>query len=137
MKKTILIISIFAIFIIAFAGIFLLMVSPSKNNIPNNKTNLIDELNNQVNLPSIQKITLSFKDYNYYPNTIKVLNGIPVEIALDESIKGCFRTLVIKDFGVRMTSSNINQKIVFTPDKKGTFIFACGMHMGTGTLIVE
>ncbi len=95
---------------------------------------------NTINEPAgngeIQKITLGFKG-NYYPNTIKVKQGVPVEITLDNSVRGCFRTLVIKDLGVKKTSSAPSDIIAFTPDKKGTFIYACGMHMGTGTIIVE
>ena len=85
----------------------------------------------------VQKVTLSFKDYTYYPRTITVKEGIPVEITLDSSIGGCFRTLVIRDLGVRQSSSNPADKIKFTPNKKGSFEFACGMHMATGTIVVE
>ncbi len=95
---------------------------------------------NSINNPSnenTQKITLSFKNYNYYPQSIVVKEGIPVELTLDNSIRGCFRTFVIKDLGVKKTSSKPSDTIIFTPDKKGSFIFACGMHMGTGTIIVE
>ncbi|MBS3078736.1 cupredoxin domain-containing protein [Candidatus Pacearchaeota archaeon] len=92
---------------------------------------------NPNNSGEVQKITLSFKNYNYYPQTITVKEGIPVEITLDSSIRGCFRTFVIKDLGVRQTSSKPSNTILFTPDKKGSFVYACGMHMGTGTIIVE
>lgn len=84
-----------------------------------------------------QKLTLSFKNYNYYPNTITVKQGIPVEITLDNSIKGCYRSFNIRGLGVSKYSSSPSDTITFTPDKKGSFEFACGMHMGTGTIIVE
>lgn len=84
-----------------------------------------------------QKITLSMKNYNYYPSTIKVKGGVPVEITLDSSIGGCYRSFNINDFGVHAYSSSPAQKITFTPTKKGTFRFACSMGMGTGTIIVE
>ncbi len=84
----------------------------------------------------VQKITLSMKG-NYYPNTIKVKQGIPVEITLDNSIKGCFRSFNIKALGVSKRSSGPSDKIIFTPSKKGSFEFACSMRMGTGTIIVE
>lgn len=86
---------------------------------------------------SIQKVTLGFKDYNYYPNTIRVKEGVPVEITLDESIYGCYRSFTIRSFGVNAYSANPSEKITFTPNKKGTFPFSCSMGMGTGTLIVE
>lgn len=85
----------------------------------------------------IQKITLSLKNFNYYPNTIRVKERVPVEIELDESIGGCYRSFMIKDLGVKEYSSNPSQTITFVPNKKGTFEFACGMRMGRGTIIVE
>ena len=49
---------------------------------------------------NIQKVVLGTKDYNYYPNTIKVQSGKPVSIALDKSVTGCLRSFTIKDLGV-------------------------------------
>lgn len=84
----------------------------------------------------IQKITLSFRG-NYAPNTIEVKEGIPVEITLDSSVGGCYRSFAIPDLGVSKTSTSPSDKITFTPTKAGTFRFRCGMGMGTGTIIVN
>ncbi len=85
----------------------------------------------------IQKINIGFQGGNYYPDTIKVKEGIPVEVILDNSVRGCFRSFNIKELGVSGYSSDSSQTIKFTPDKKGSFEFACGMRMGRGTIIVE
>lgn len=85
----------------------------------------------------IQKITLSFKNYNYYPNTITVNENQPVEITLDSSVGGCYRSFTIPALGVSQYSKTPTNKITFTPTKKGTFTFACSMNMGTGTIIVQ
>ena len=85
----------------------------------------------------VQKVTLSLKDYNYYPNTIKVKAGQPVSITLDKSISGCFRSFTIKELGVFKNSKTPEDTIDFLPEKKGTYRFACSMGMGFGTLIVE
>lgn len=85
----------------------------------------------------IQKITLGTRNLNYYPNTIKVKEGKPVELTLDKSVTGCLRSFTIKDFGVSKYARTPDEKIVFTPNKKGTFTFACSMGMGFGKLIVE
>lgn len=85
----------------------------------------------------ITKITLGLKDYNYYPNVIHVKKGVPVEITLDNSIQGCLRTFTIKELGVYKSSANPDDKITFTPNKAGKFEFACSMHMGYGTIIVD
>lgn len=93
-------------------------------------------LTGDVTSQDIQKITLGFKG-NYYPNTIKVKVNQPVEITLDNSVGGCFRSFNIKELGVNYYSKNPTDTIKFIPDKKGQFKFACGMNMGTGTIIVE
>jgi len=85
----------------------------------------------------LQKIKLSMKNYNYYPEIIKVKANQPVEITLDESVRGCLRALTIKDFGVSKYLRTPEDKIVFNPIKKGEFRFSCSMGMGYGKLIVE
>lgn len=86
---------------------------------------------------NVQKVVLGIKDYNYYPNTVTVKEGKPVRIYLDSSVTGCLRSFTIKDFGVAKNLPTPNDYVEFTPNKKGTFRFACSMGMGTGTLIVE
>ncbi len=84
-----------------------------------------------------QKVTLSMKNYNYFPNTITVKEGTPVRIYLDNTIGGCYRSFVIRDFGINQYLKTPSDYVEFTPDKKGTFRFSCSMGMGTGTIIVE
>ncbi len=89
-----------------------------------------------TNFDNIQKITLSFKN-NYDPNMIIVKAGKPVEITLDSSVKGCYRSFNIPQFGISVYSQNPADTIKFIPDKKGQFEFKCGMGMGRGTIMVE
>jgi plastocyanin domain-containing protein len=127
MKNTTMLISM--LFILIFAGVFFLK---------NSATTEINQIKvPTVNTEEVQKIILSIKDYNYYPNTIKVREGIPVSITLDSSISGCFRSFTIRDLGINKYSKNPKDTIDFIPNKKGTFRFACSMGMGTGTIIVE
>lgn len=84
-----------------------------------------------------QDIVLSFKNYNYYPNTITVRAGQPVRISLDSSVTGCYRAFTIRDFGISKHLQTPQDFIEFTPQQKGTFRFSCSMGMGTGTLIIE
>lgn len=111
--------------LIAFVGFFMLK---ENNTASGSTTNGKGE---------VQKIVLGMKNYNYYPNTIKVKVGRPVSISLDSSVTGCFRSFTIKELGVLKYVKTPQETIDFTPTKKGTFRFACGMGMGTGTLIVE
>lgn len=123
--KKIMVLGIVLILIVAL-GVFAL-----------SKTNLIgNTINNSGNNNAVQKITLGIQNYNYYPNVINVKVNEPVSITLDDSVKGCYRGFVIKDFGVQKYSTNPSDTIDFTPTKVGTFRFSCSMGMGTGTLIV-
>jgi len=85
----------------------------------------------------VQEVTFSLKDYNYYPNTIKVKSGVPVRIYLDSSVVGCLRSFTVKEFGVNKHLPGSEDYVEFTPTKTGRFAFACSMNMGTGTLVVE
>lgn len=117
--------------IIVSMGIFV-FTSSGKTNGANSITG--DAITNSGN---IQKITLSTKNYNYYPNTIKVNADQPVEITLDKSVYGCLRAFTINALGVSKYSKSPEEKITFTPTQKGTFTFSCSMGMGYGKLIVE
>lgn len=88
-------------------------------------------------IDGVQEVTLGVKDYNYYPNTLKVKSGTPVRIYLDSSVVGCLRSFTVREFGVNKYLPSPQDYVEFTPDKAGTFAFACSMNMGTGVLIVE
>lgn len=86
----------------------------------------------------VQTVTLSWGRYNYYPQTIIAKEGIPLRITGDMNrLQGCFRSFMIPGFNVRKLFTYQDNVLEFTPDKKGTFAFACTMNMGTGKLIVE
>ena len=84
-----------------------------------------------------QKVVIGMKDFNYYPQEIRVKVNQPVEISLDSSVSGCFRDFTVREFGVRKYLATPQDTVVFTPTKTGRYTFACSMGMGTGTLIVE
>ena len=85
----------------------------------------------------VQEVTLGMKNLNYYPRTIEVKAGVPVELTLDSSVQGCFRSFAVPDLGVFGVARTPSDTIKFTPNKKGTFAFRCSMGMGDGTLIVK
>ncbi len=85
----------------------------------------------------VQKVVLGVKDFNYYPNTVRVKANQPVEISLDSSVTGCYRSFTIRDFGISKNLPTPQDKITFTPTKKGTYKFSCSMGMGFGNLIIE
>lgn len=118
-------------------GIFILIALVVGFIYINSETVSSEKITGNAVLGEVQKVLISQKNYNYYPDIIKVKQGIPVELTLDNSVTGCLRSFSINDFGVRELSRSPEEKIVFTPDKKGTFDFSCSMGMGYGTIIVE
>ncbi len=126
MKTTIL--YILGILALVATGIFIL------NNVGDSSTG-----NSVISDPSAesQRVIIGLKNGNYYPNTITVKSGIPVILSLDSTVSGCLRDFTIKDLGVRKYLQTSKDTLVFTPEKPGTYKFACSMGMGTGTLIVE
>ncbi len=86
-----------------------------------------------------QQVVLSMKNFNYYPQEVRVKAGQPVEVKLDSKVGGCLRSIVF-DLGDKKASKYLRtdkDSLIFTPTKKGTFNFACSMGMGYGTLVVD
>ena len=125
-KSTIYIFGI--ILVIVVLGFFMLKSSEGKT---------AGNITDSAGSGEAQKIILSMKNYNYYPNTVKVKANQPVQIYLDSSVAGCYRSFTIRDFGISKYLKTPEDYVEFTPTKKGTYRFACSMGMGTGTLIVE
>lgn len=130
------IIPLLLVAIVVIAGGFIILNQKSGQNITtgNAVTQSSSENSGDSN---VQRIALSIKDYNYYPNTIKVKAGIPVSISLDSTVSGCYRSFTIRELGIAKTLRTPQDQLVFTPKTPGTYRFACSMGMGTGTLIVE
>lgn len=85
----------------------------------------------------VQRIVLSVKDFNYYPQVIHVKAGQPVSLSLDSSVSGCLRTFTIPDLNIAKSLPTPQDSVDFTPAVKGTYKFQCSMGMGFGTMIVE
>ncbi|MBS3142406.1 cupredoxin domain-containing protein [Candidatus Woesearchaeota archaeon] len=89
-----------------------------------------------ANTGDVQEVTLGFGN-NYEPNIITVNQGVPVRITMDmNEVRGCFRSVVIPQLGIRKTFTESDNVLEFTPDKKGTYPFSCAMGMGTGKIVV-
>jgi len=86
----------------------------------------------------VQEIKVTVKG-GYSPDVIVVKKDIPVRLNFyrDET-SSCSEQVVFGDFGiVKDLPAFKTTPIEFTPDKPGEFIFACGMNMLRGKLIVE
>ncbi len=86
----------------------------------------------------VQVVELSFKGYNYYPDTIRVKKDVPVRIIADTSkIQGCMKYIVSPGLGIKKLFQPGDNVLEFTPTKAGSFPFSCPMGMGRGTIVVE
>ncbi|MGK2960562.1 MAG: cupredoxin domain-containing protein [Gemmatimonadaceae bacterium] len=86
----------------------------------------------------VQEIKVTVKG-GYSPDVIVVKQGVPVKLDFyrDETAS-CTEQVVFGDFGIaRDLPAFKTTSIEFTPDKPGEFVFACGMNMVRGKLVVE
>jgi len=86
----------------------------------------------------VQQIKVTVKG-GYSPDVIVVKQGVPVRLDFyrDETAS-CTEQVIFGDFGIaRDLPAFQTTPIEFTPDKAGEFIFACGMNMVRGKLVVE
>lgn len=75
----------------------------------------------------------------YSPSVIKVEAGKPVRLVFDRREKSpCSDELVISEFGVRRFLKPFEKTVIeFTPERTGSFAFACGMNMLRGEIRVN
>ncbi|HWO94156.1 MAG TPA: cupredoxin domain-containing protein, partial [Dehalococcoidia bacterium] len=85
-----------------------------------------------------QEVRVTVKG-GYSPNYIRVQQGVPLRLIFDRQEGGeCTSRVVFPDFGLnRSLPAFATTTVEFTPEKSGTFGFACGMNMVHGTLLVE
>ena len=86
----------------------------------------------------VQQIKVTVKG-GYSPDVIVVKQGVPVRLDFyrDENAS-CTDKVIFGDFGIaRDLPAFETTAIEFTPDKAGEFVFACGMNMVRGKLVVE
>ena len=97
-----------------------------------------DSVEATVTETGAQEINVTVKG-GYSPDVIVVKKGAPVRLNFyrDET-SSCSEQVVFGDFGIAKDLPAFKTTpIEFTPDKSGEFIFACGMNMLRGKLIVE
>jgi len=86
----------------------------------------------------VQTVQVTVKG-GYSPDVIVVKEGVPVKLDFyrDETAS-CTDQVIFGDFGIaRDLPAFKTTSIEFTPHKTGEFVFACGMNMVRGKLIVE
>jgi plastocyanin domain-containing protein len=84
----------------------------------------------------VQHVVISMKNWVYSPMIIEVEAGNPVSITLDNSVRGCFRDLVIPELNIRKNFRTSKDTLIvnFEP---GEYTYACSMFMGQGKIIAK
>ena len=87
---------------------------------------------------NVQEVRITVKG-GYSPDVIQVRQGVPLRLIFDRQEAGdCSSRVAIPDFQVSKSLAAFGTTVLeFTPDKAGSFGFACGMNMLHGTLIVS
>lgn len=88
----------------------------------------------------VQVIHITVGDTGYEPNQIEVQKDLPTRLVFTRTSETtCGTEVHSPDLGFYKTDLPLNEavEIMVTPDSDGTFTFACGMDMLTGTLVVK
>ncbi|HET9328086.1 MAG TPA: cupredoxin domain-containing protein [Candidatus Eisenbacteria bacterium] len=84
-------------------------------------------------------IAITVTEEGFEPAEVRVAEGAPVTLVVTRKTeKTCATEFVMKSEGINQPLP-LNQPvtIAFTPKKKGSFRYACGMDMIAGKVIVE
>ncbi|MGW3124081.1 heavy metal translocating P-type ATPase [Streptomyces sp. NPDC001107] len=86
----------------------------------------------------VQRVEVTVRG-GYSPDVIKVRQGTPVELVFDRQEAGeCTSRVVFPDLRVGAgLPAHTRTTVRLSPDRPGSFGFACGMNMIHGTLLVE
>ena len=85
----------------------------------------------------VQRVQVTVRG-GYSPNVVQVRQGVPVEMEFDRQESGdCSARVVFPDLQLSAAlPAHQRTTVRFTPQQSGSFLFACGMNMIQGTLVV-
>ncbi len=88
--------------------------------------------------PGPQRIRIEVKG-GYSPAVVKVRAGHPVRLEFFRNeTNSCTEEVVLPDFGIRsFLPAHETTSVEFTPERPGSYEFACGMGMVRGKIVVE
>ena len=89
--------------------------------------------------PRVQTARVRITERGYEPVAFKLRRGVPARVTFVRTTDAtCAKEIVLPDFNIRRALP-LNQPVAvtFTPNKRGTFSFACGMNMMRGQLMVQ
>lgn len=86
-----------------------------------------------------QSFRIEITAQGYKPENLKLRRGVPARVTFVRTTEAtCVKEIVLPDLNFRRVLP-LNQPVVvsFTPRKRGSFTFVCGMNMMSGQLIVQ
>jgi plastocyanin domain-containing protein len=89
--------------------------------------------------PGVQTARIEITTQGYQPASVKLRRGMLARVTFVRTTDAtCVREIVLPDLNMRRELP-LNQPVVvsFTPKKRGSFTFVCGMNMMRGELIVR
>ena len=89
--------------------------------------------------PRVQTAKIVITTKGYQPTSLKLRRGVPARVTfLRTTDATCVKEIVLPDFNIRRALP-LNEPVVigFTPTRRGSFTFVCGMNMMSGQLIVQ
>ena len=120
---------------IVFVGGFILLGSAKSNG--NTITGNVVVGNPELLQGEVQRVVLSVESLNYSPSEVRVKANQPVSISLDDKVKGCLRSVAIKELGLSKYLKTAAETLDFVPTQAGTLMITCSMGMGSTKLVVE
>lgn len=88
----------------------------------------------------VQTASIDILSNGYNPSYLEVKAGVPVKLNLNPGTGlGCTSVFVIPQLKIvkNLASPDTTRSVEFTPDKKGTLTWTCGMGMYTGIIEVR
>ncbi len=89
--------------------------------------------------PRVQTAKVVITTKGYQPTSLKLRRAVPARVTfLRTTDATCVKEIVLPDFNIRRALP-LNEPVVigFTPTRRGSFTFVCGMNMMSGQLIVQ
>ena len=90
------------------------------------------------NMENAQIVQVSMVGNEYIFKPAIVTKDIPVRLEVDmNSVRGCYRSMVIPTLDVRKLVSEQDNIVEFIPTTTGVMTVSCSMGMGSGSFTVE
>lgn len=90
--------------------------------------------------PEVQRVEIEATARGFVPAEVELVAGVPAELVFTRTTaSGCSASVQIAELDVKPTPLPQGEPvtIAITVEKPGTYIFACGMNMLKGKLVVR